>query len=239
MKKIIIFSCILMFTILSLNLLNVNHNVLADEIKYISVNGIGEICVSPDFAKVNIGLQDTANSFSEGQTSINNFYNNLNSEISKLDESINVYVNYSSCYPSYDNRNIYLVNANITIETSKLDLIDKIISTAGDNGATNFCGVSYSISNIKSLYDQAIEKAMDDAFNKATAVNKDITLVCVNNIDVCSYSEGEKDSCVTICASVRVKYSLSKNINNEELEDDEDTTSIQTKDIANYPSYCI
>lgn len=238
MKKIIIVCLVFMFSFLSINIVNSSSPVLAESIKFISVNGVGEICANPDFAKVNIGLQDTSNSFSEGQTKINNFYNNLNSEVLKLDENINIYVNYSSCYPSYENKDVYLVNANITIETSKLELIDQIITTAGDNGATNFCGVSYSISNIKTLYDQAIEKAMEDAFNKASAINKDITLVCVNNVDVYSCSNGEKDSCVTICASVRVKYSLSKNINYE-IEDEEDNPTIETKDISTYPSYCI
>ena len=86
---------------------------------------------------------------------------------------------------------------------------------------------------------------MDDAYYKASSINKQVTLISVNNVDVCSYSEGEKNSCVTICATVRVKYCLSENLTNDDetnIEEDienNDENNIVTKDITTYPAYCI
>ena len=207
MKKIMIFVLILA-TSLSFLFVTPNKQIKAEcEDKYAFVIGTGVIDVVPDTVLINFGIQKISESLKDGQENISNTYNKIIEEIKKLDEESDVYLNYSSCYPTCENGiQGYEFCCNITVKTKKLDLINDIIKTAGENGVTSYYNTSYSLENTQELYNQALNLAKENALKKVNSLYENVEEKEIYELSVYSFSnENEK---IKIEAKVKVKFAI-------------------------------
>ena len=215
MKKIMIYVLILA-TSLSFLFLTPNIQIKAEcEEKYAFVIGTGEINVVPDTVLINFGIQKISQTLKDGQENISNTYNKIIEEIKKIDEESDIYLNYSSCYPTCNNGiQGYEFCCNITVKTKKLELINDIIKTAGENGVTSYYNTTYSLENTQELYNQALNLAKENALKKVTSLYKNVEEKEVYELNVFSFSNGNEK--IKIEAKVKVKFAICEE-NNEKI----------------------
>lgn len=185
------------FLCLTLLMLTVCATTFAEEIKppTISVNGEGFIEMTPDRAKISVGVVTRAKNPSEVQ--------NLNARAAKsvIDSIValgierkNISTGNFSIYPTRngDRNEIsgYEATNSVTIIVDDVNLVGKIIDAALKNGANHVDGLNFGLRDKNSAQDEAIRLAILDAKHKAevaaSALGKKI--VGVRNISVNSSS---------------------------------------------------
>ena len=138
----------------------------------ISVNGDGFVEMTPDRAKISIGVVTNAKNPSEAQ--------NLNAQAAKsvIDSIIglgierkNVSTSNFSIYPTRNGvKNEisgYEATNLVTITVDDVNLVGKIIDSALKSGANHVDGVNFGLRDKNSAQDEAIRLAILDAKHKA------------------------------------------------------------------------
>lgn len=155
----------------------------ADEVQknIVNVVGKGELSIKPDIAYLSIGVTTTAETAQEAQKG-------TAAKVSKLtalfkttwgiaDKDIqstqfNVQPNYT--YSEKDGQKVKGYNAQHTLEVSYRDLtkVGQLLDAASAAGANNIGNVRFAIEDPSAFEAQAIEKAMQNADVKASAIAK-------------------------------------------------------------------
>lgn len=180
----------------------------AESVSKITVNGVGEIKLAPDMATISLGVETLNESLSTAQKENSQSVSNLINAIKDFgvkEEDIktkNFYVYQRYDYSQGEKFLGYQVSNYIDFKTKDVDNVGTIVNKLLESGANKFSGISFSIEDYESAYKLALEKALANAKNKASAIaDKEIT-----SYEVCeegSYSIFTRDA-----------YSLS-NIDNE------------------------
>ncbi len=144
----------------------------------ITVSGDGIVIASPDTAHVTLGVQvqdvELTNAQSQATTNMNAVLAALKNDGIK-DADIKT-VNYS-IYVNQDPNGKgtvtgYTVMNLVDVKISEIDKVGSIIDDAVAVGANNVGGVQFTIENVDQLIQQARERAMADAQNKAQQLAK-------------------------------------------------------------------
>ncbi len=139
-----------------------------------TVSGTGEVSVSPDIARVNVGVQTRGTTVKSAQEALNTAINGVSDGIKRLGiDSKDIKTSNYSIYPNYDynngNQRItgYNASANLTITVRDLEKANSVIDTATANGANTVSGVVFDIEDKTKAENEARKEAIAEAKKKA------------------------------------------------------------------------
>jgi hypothetical protein len=158
------------------------------------VTGEGKVFVTPDIAKVTVGIQENGSSLKTIQDNVNKKSKALTDAIEKLgvDKKDIRTVSYN-LYPQYDyststtNRIVgYQISTNYEIKVRDFDKVNDVLVTATSVGANAIGSVSFDINDDteKTKLQEARDLAVTEAKTKAEGLSKaaGITLGKIINI---------------------------------------------------------
>lgn len=143
----------------------------------ITVAGEGKVVGIPDVANVDLGMTVERATVAAAQKENTRVMNELlqrlaDAGVDKKDTQTTSY----SVYPAYDWNNGkqtlrgYVVTQNVHVKIRDLDKVGDIIGKAGELGANQIGGISFSVDDPEQLKQQARVKALENAKSKAQAL---------------------------------------------------------------------
>ncbi|MDD2807736.1 MAG: SIMPL domain-containing protein [Patescibacteria group bacterium] len=145
----------------------------------ITIDGEGKVNAIPDIAQVSLGVTTdnlkVADAQKENTTKVNDLMKNLKA-LGVADKDIQT-SNYN-IYPKYDYSNGkqnligYTVNQSLNVKIRNLDSVGNIIESAGRLGANQVGSLNFTIDDPEIIKQQAREKALVNAKEKADALAK-------------------------------------------------------------------
>jgi uncharacterized protein len=159
--------------------------------KTISVIGEGEVYAAADIATFSFAVSADANTVSEAQNTVTEKMDSILASLKELGvEDKDIKTSNYSVYPKYTYQPVacsqgycppgkqipdgYTVSHDVTLKIRKTADAGKVLSAVGDKGATNVSGLSFTTDDPSALQDQAREKAIEDAKEKAQALSKNL-----------------------------------------------------------------
>ncbi|KAF5077388.1 SIMPL domain-containing protein [Anaerotignum sp.] len=153
--------------------------VFAAERNSITTTGTGIVKVQPDVATMSFTIQSAGKTAESAQKD-----NNMISAkvISKLEEmgiaKDKIITSYSAVYPTYQydaetgksSINGYQAKINLDATVKDIDNVGSYIDGALKAGATGFNNVIFSLEDTNRYYTQALQQAVKNASNSATAI---------------------------------------------------------------------
>ncbi|OGL74414.1 hypothetical protein A3E39_00890 [Candidatus Uhrbacteria bacterium RIFCSPHIGHO2_12_FULL_60_25] len=159
----------------------------------ITVGGEGKVSTKPDIARVSLGVQSDASTVNAAQSDNTKKMNAIIDAVKVLGvakEDITT-ENYN-IYPRTewkDGRSSivgYTVSQNVSLKVRDLDKVGDVLAKAGELGANQVGGISFTIDEPKLLQDEARLKAIADARKKADVLVGQLGLTIVK---VVTFSE--------------------------------------------------
>lgn len=157
--------------------------IITNQQQGISVNGQGEVAVTPDIAQLTLGVQaqesTVAAAQAEAATAMNNVLSALTGHAvaSKDIQTQRFSIQMVTRYDDTTRREViigYMVTNIVTAKIRALDqvgaVIDAVATAGGDS--TRIEGIAFSIEDPSTYYTQAREKAMIDAKSKAGQLSR-------------------------------------------------------------------
>lgn len=165
-----------------------------------TVSGEGEAAATADTARVSLGVTKTAATAELAKNEMNNIANKLISDLKNLGiKETDIKTSNFSVNPNYDyakgTQTItgYTASQNLDVKTQTVDLANKAIDTATQDGANNIGGVSFTLDDQDkaALEERARNIAIKDAKEKAGSIARaaGIRLGKIVNIQVNSPSQ--------------------------------------------------
>src|SRR5258708_2783204 len=143
------------------------------------VVGEGKVIVKPDTASVTVGIQAQSPTVKAAQDQINSTIDKISQELKQSGvETKDIQTTNYNINPSYDfaggvqKVNGYLANTNLIIKVKEIDKINNVIDIATKNGANQVSGISFSVLDKSKLENEARQKAVNDAKEKAERGSK-------------------------------------------------------------------
>lgn len=159
----------------------------------ISIGGEGKVSAKPDLALANLGVTTDSPTVKDGQTQNTQKMNAIIAAIKAMGvEDKDIQTSNYSIYPKYDYSNGkttlsgYTVSQQVTVKVRNLDSVGDVLAKAGDLGANQVNGVSFTIDDPTSLQADARMKALEDARKKADVLARALGLTIVK---VVTFSE--------------------------------------------------
>jgi uncharacterized protein YggE len=147
------------------------------QIYTISVSGEGKVTAVPDIAQISLGVEtqksDVATAQKENTTKVNDLIASLKDM--DIDEKDIQTANYNIS-PVYDYNNGqqtlrgYQISQSVMVKIRKLDTVGDIVAKAGSLGANQIGGLNFTMDDPEALQQQAREKALVNAKEKAQAL---------------------------------------------------------------------
>lgn len=151
----------------------------AEQIYTITINGEGKVTAIPDIAQVSLGIQTEKKKVLDAQKENTEKMNEIIKELKGMDiEAKDIKTTSYNIYPRYDwvegTRILrdYQVSQNVTVKIRDLDKIGAILDMAGRLGANQVGSLSFTIDEPEQLRQEAREKALVNAREKAEALAK-------------------------------------------------------------------
>lgn len=159
----------------------------AKEVQKITVSGSGEVRLTPDLAIISLGVETLNESLELAQKENSDSVNSVISALKEMgvsEENIktkNFYVYQRYDYSKGENFLGYQVSNYIDFKTKDIDNVGSIITKLLDSGANRFQGISFTLENEEEAYNMALERALENAKSKASA----ITNLPYSSFEVC------------------------------------------------------
>ncbi len=145
------------------------------------VRGEATITVQPDIAKINLSVLTNNVDSKVAQADNKRIMSDVLQALEKAGVAkddmttshYNIYQAYDdSMYPAKDEKRVrvYHVSNGITIKTTKIDEVGKLIDVATAAGANDIDGIDFESSKAEEYYQEALKKAMASAKQKANAI---------------------------------------------------------------------
>lgn len=138
------------------------------------VTGEGKVIAKPDAAYLTAGITAKSSTVKGAQEQINATINKISAAVKQLGvKSEDIKTTNYSIRPDYDYSggsqkiNGYSANTNLSIKVKRLEDINKVIDTATLNGANQISGLNFDVEDKTKLEDEARQKAVKDAKEKA------------------------------------------------------------------------
>ena len=143
----------------------------------ITIEGEGKVTAIPDIATVEAGIMTEKSDVLAAQKENTDKMNALTKRVKDLGvEEKDVQTTNYQIYPQYDylegrqRLRGYQVTQSVKVKIRDLSKIGEILSAAGASGANQVSGVSFTIDEPEALRQQAREKALDNALQKAKSL---------------------------------------------------------------------
>ena len=175
----------------------------------ITITGEGKVTGVPDVAKIQLGYSIEKKTVAEAQkdntTKMNQMIDKLKKDFTINSQDIQTVNYYIS--PQYDWFNGkqtlrgYSVSQDLSVKVRQMDKVSKILDAAGSIGLNQVGNLTFEIDNPEILKQQAREKALDQAKEKADALAK---IVGVKLGKVISFSESSSQLIPPIYSSYKL-----------------------------------
>lgn len=159
----------------------------------INVSGEGKVNAVPDVATVDLGMSTERSTVGAAQQENTRVMNAIIAKLGEMGvDKKDIQTSNYNLYQVYDYSNNkqtlrgYSVSQNVRVKVRRLDAVGDIISAAGDLGANQVGGVSFTIDQPESLRQEAREQALRQAKEKAEALAK---IMGVELVRVVSFDE--------------------------------------------------
>lgn len=170
----------------------------------ITVSGKGEAFAVPDLATFSFSVSADAKTVAEAQSQVTSKIDTIVSKLKDLgieEKDVktidyNVYPKYtyssSPCSPTYcppskQTQDGYTASHSISVKVRKTEDAGTALALAGDAGATNLSGISFTVDDLEKITAEARAMAIKDAKEKAKSLSDELD---VNLVRVVSYSDG-------------------------------------------------
>lgn len=168
----------------------------------ITVNGMGEAFAVPDLATFSFSVSADADTVAGAQAQVTTKMDSILASLKDLgiDEKDIKTTDYS-VYPKYVYNQIYCItvpcpgrqvqdgytaNHSVTVKVRNTDKAGEALSAAGDSGATNLSGISFTVDDPDQVTKEARDLAIKDARQKAKDLSKQLGVKLVR---VVSYGD--------------------------------------------------
>lgn len=203
-----------------------NKNVYASGVskshgQHIIVVGKGEVETEPDTVKVSFGLKCRDKSLQEGQAKIRENISTVINKIKETNKNAEVYTNYLSSYPVFENGLLaYEFDCCLIAKSSDVNNQDALVDAIVEAGATNIHSTSFLLTNKEDAYIKALVKAKENAESKVKAIYENASLIGLKEETSYNYCEGSYGEKIKITAKVNAFYEVPKDsLNNSENEE--------------------
>lgn len=139
-----------------------------------SVTGEGKVTVTPDIAVVSAGVQAQGATVKAAQDQLNRAINSVSDSVKKLGiESRDIQTTGYNIYPTYDYNSGrqritgYQAGSTLTIKIREIDKANSVIDAATAAGANQVGGVNFEVEDKTKAQNEAREKAVAQAKQKA------------------------------------------------------------------------
>lgn len=159
----------------------------------ISVSGAASVSAVPDQASITFTIEQRGSKLSALKTQVDQYTTRLIDDLIERDiPRDNIRSFQLSIYPQYETngdgkreQDGFVVSRNIDVTLPDLALYDQIIDLAIAQGVTRVGQVRFEVSNQQQLYQQALQKAFENARSKAEfiATTAGLDLVSVLNVE--------------------------------------------------------
>jgi uncharacterized protein YggE len=161
------------------NMMKGDEGVLATtkenpDIKTVSAQGEGVVCVTPDMAVVSMGVETNKKDMSEAQSENKKLMNEIIAELKNLGiEDKDIQTNNYSVYPDYEwnnNKQIlngYKVTNMVSVKVRRIDDTGKILDAVAAKGGNRVDGIQFTVEDTGKLYEEALKLAVKNAEAKA------------------------------------------------------------------------
>lgn len=191
----------------------------------LSVTGEGKVVVPADRATIAVTIESVESSFRAARVKNNQIYSDLKSSLATLGvdgKDINIDYTYGMPNYEYGDKNVrkvtnYTVDYNISIQVRDLAKLDTITDKLSDFETLNLSNTTYSTDNLEQATDQAREKAVTNALNKAQKLAKlyHLNLGRVTSLNESSYPSSPSYYTGSNYASNSVELSLTLSVSYE------------------------
>ncbi len=161
----------------------------------ITIDAQGKVSVRPDIAVTTMGMISEATTVADAQKKNTDVMNNLITKLKQLGiESKDIQTTNYNVYPQYsyrDNDQVlkgYQVSQNVTVKIRNLDNANKVLALAGEVGANNVSGLSFTVDDPEQFKNEARKQALEKVQEKAFALSKSLG---VKVVGVVNYAESE------------------------------------------------
>jgi len=149
------------------------------QIYSITIAGEGKVTAIPDIATISLGLQTEKLTVADAQKENTDKMNQIIKQLTDLGiETKDIQTSNYSIYPNYNWDNgkqtlrDYQVNQTVEVKIRDLTKVGTIVDAAGQLGANQVSGLSFTIDEPEKLKQEAREKALQNAKEKADALAK-------------------------------------------------------------------
>lgn len=147
-----------------------------------TVSGVGEVQATPKNASVSLGVTQEGTTAEAAQNEVNKVMNALIADIKSLGvEEKAIKTTNLSVNPTYDfnaGQRItgYSASQNVEVQVEDVELANRVVDTATQNGANVISGVSFEINDEEKeqLEAEARKKAVADAKEKAEQIAREV-----------------------------------------------------------------
>ena len=142
----------------------------------ITTTGNGTITVTPNMATINLGVSLQADNVAEGFQRNTATITRLNAALQELgiasDDIVtgNFWMFPQRQWGEYGERDIFMIENMLSITVRNLDMVNSVITTAVNNGATNINNISFENSNMEHYYQRALRLAVENGTRRATVI---------------------------------------------------------------------
>ncbi|KKP48032.1 MAG: hypothetical protein UR39_C0002G0135 [Candidatus Woesebacteria bacterium GW2011_GWA1_33_30] len=138
----------------------------------LTVTETGKVAVTPDIAKVTIGIEEQGPTLKQVQNNVNTKSKKLTDELKKLgiDEKNIKTINYN-VYPEFDYQNSsykingYRVSVSYEIKITDFEVVNEVLTVATSIGANIIGNISFEVND--KTKEELTSKARDEAVEKA------------------------------------------------------------------------
>jgi len=169
----------------------IGNNAKIDRSDTITVQGEAEVYAVPNIATINIAVVTEASNVEKAMSSntekMNNIINSLKTDFN-IDE-VDIQTQNFSINPRYEwtesERNLvgYEINQLVNVKIRNLDIIGDVIQKSTELGANDISNLSFTFDDDEALKEEAREKAIQNAKDKAEALGKDLGIKIVKIVD--------------------------------------------------------
>lgn len=140
-----------------------------------TVSGQGKVQVTPDIARVSVGVVSQGPSVKVVQSDLNRKANAIADAVKKLGiDGSDIQTSNYSIYPNYDyreggNQHItgYQASSTLTVKVRDIDRTNDVVDTATAEGANTIGGIQFDVENRDHVENEARKQAVSDAKKKA------------------------------------------------------------------------
>lgn len=145
----------------------------------IAITGEGKVTAIPDIAEISLGIQTDKPTVAVAQKENTDKMNQIISQLKGMGiDAKDIQTTNYSIYPRYDYSNGrqavlgYTVSQNVAVKIRNLDKVGDIVDKAGSLGANQVGSLNFTIDEPEVIKQQAREKALLNAKEKAEALAK-------------------------------------------------------------------